>query len=87
MSEDEIKASLLAFIRDYFQASGDPEIDEETPLVDSGILDSLKTAMLHNYIRDGLHTPIPIPCIDAKNFKDVSSIISMIRELATPSGQ
>jgi hypothetical protein len=84
MSEDEVRASLLAFIRENFKAaSGDLDIGETTPLLDAGILNSLNTAILLNYIRDGLHTPIPPLYIEAKNFKDVRSITAMIRALAT----
>lgn len=84
MTDEQIKASLLAFMRESFQAGQD--INEETALVGSGILDSLKTAMLINYIRDSLHTPIPASCIDAGNFTDVATITSMIRELTTATG-
>ncbi|HET8658576.1 MAG TPA: phosphopantetheine-binding protein [Micromonosporaceae bacterium] len=88
MSEDEVTADLLAFIRTNLRKPGsDLEIDESTPLMETGILDSLKTAMLLNYIRDALHTPIPPLYLEAKNFQDVRTITSMIRELSTTSGR
>jgi acyl carrier protein len=84
MPEDEIAAQLVAFIRKNLQSDDRDElIDEATPLLESGILDSLKTAILLNYIRDELGTAVPPARIDSRNFRDVRSISAMVHELAS----
>lgn len=86
MSEDDVSAALTSFIRDNLAPDAPYDIDERTPLLELGILDSLKTAMLLNYIRDGLGTPVPPQLIDAVNFRDARSIATMIGGLtATPN--
>jgi acyl carrier protein len=86
MPEDEVTVKVLTFVRDNFQPDDLPPIDETTPLLDS-ILDSLKTAMLLNYLRDGLGTPVPPAQIDSRNFRDVRSISAMVRGLTTATGR
>jgi clorobiocin biosynthesis protein CloN5 len=86
VSDDPVTGQILAFVRENFQPDDLPPIDESTPLLD-GILDSLKTAMLLNYLRDGLNTPVPPAQIDARNFRDVGSISAMVRGIATATGR
>jgi acyl carrier protein len=86
MSEDEITEALLTFIRDnLLTESAQAPIDDTTPLLDHGILNSLKTAMLLNFARDTLGTFIPPEYLDLKNFRDVRSIAAMIHSLSDPA--
>jgi peptidyl carrier protein len=70
---------LLAFIRERFLA-GDPggELDERTPLLATGVLDSLNTAVLMSFIRDELGAEVPFGQINAQSFASVASIAAMI---------
>jgi clorobiocin biosynthesis protein CloN5 len=79
LSEDETAARLLTFMRDRF-LSGDPqgELDEHTPLLEWGILNSLNTAVLISYIRSEFGTSVALEKVNAATFKDIRSISSMV---------
>jgi acyl carrier protein len=86
MSEDELAIRLIAFIRaNFLEAGATEQIGETTPLLALGVLDSLRTAMLLNFIRDDLGTAVSPMLINAGNFKDVRSIAAMVAGLASGS--
>ncbi|MEW9551923.1 acyl carrier protein [Nonomuraea sp. NPDC050783] len=73
---------LIAFIQDNLVQDGDDiEIDETTPLLVSGLLDSLRTARLLNFLRRDLGVAIPAAKLDPGNFRDVAAIVAMVEEL------
>jgi clorobiocin biosynthesis protein CloN5 len=70
---------LVDFVRENLLPAGSTvELDEQTPLLEAGILDSLKTAILLNYIRDELGVFVSPVLIDAKNFANVASVAAMV---------
>jgi clorobiocin biosynthesis protein CloN5 len=70
---------LVVFVREnLLPADSTIELDEQTPLLEAGILDSLKTAILLNYIRDELGVFVSPALIDAKNFANVASVAAMV---------
>ena len=70
---------LVDFVRENLLPAGSTvELDEQTPLLETGILDSLKTAILLNYIRDELGVFVSPVLIDAKNFANVASVTAMV---------
>jgi clorobiocin biosynthesis protein CloN5 len=83
LPEDQVSARLLAFIRERF-LSGDPqgELEETTPLLEWGILNSLNTAMLIGYIRQEFGTFVALEKVDAATFRSVATITSMLCEPA-----
>lgn len=79
MSEEEISARLVAFIREQLlDGAADGDVDELTPLLSRGILDSMKTAVLLNFIRTELGTQIPPSELNDRNFVDVRAIAAMV---------
>lgn len=87
LSKAEISERLLGFIRDTI-LSGDPhsELDETTPLLEWGVLDSLNTARLIAFIRQDLGTEVPLAKITASTFKNVNSIASMLVGVTAGTG-
>jgi acyl carrier protein len=82
LSGDDVTTRLIAYITENLLPADLAEpIDETSPLLEMGILDSLKTAMLLNFIREGLGVKIPALKIEFQNFKDVRSIAAMVGEL------
>jgi acyl carrier protein len=79
MSEDQIAERIAQFIKVNFLA-GDPqgELQDNTPLLEWGVLNSLNTVRLVTFIRNGLGVKIPPLEINGSNFKDVSSIAKMV---------
>ncbi|MGW0808258.1 hypothetical protein [Nonomuraea sp. NPDC002799] len=78
----EITQRLVDFIQENLVPEGDDiKVDETTPLLVSGLLDSLRTARLLNFLRRDIGVPIPAAKLDPENFRDVVTIVTMVREL------
>ncbi|WP_440070763.1 hypothetical protein [Streptosporangium sp. OZ121] len=80
----ELTRRLVDFIQDNLVRDGDDiKVDETTPLLVSGLLDSLRTARLLNFLRKDVGVPVPAAKLDPENFRDVVTIVAMVRELET----
>ncbi|WP_405113267.1 phosphopantetheine-binding protein [Micromonospora sp. NBC_01405] len=90
MPEDNYQVAIVNFLREEFpDATDDGQITDTTPLMESGVLDSLRIAVLMTFIRDRLGLLVPLEKIDARNFADVRSIAAMLRDaepVPAPSG-
>jgi acyl carrier protein len=73
---------LVSFIKERFLPDEiADDFGPETPVLELGVLDSLKAARLLNFIRKELGTDVPTSMIDVDNFSDVRSIAAMIATL------
>ncbi|MEV7141468.1 acyl carrier protein [Streptomyces tauricus] len=83
MSDDVTSERISGYIRERF-LNGDKkgELEETTPLLEWGVLNSMNTALLLMFIRDELGVVIPPTKITAGNFQDVKSITAMVTDLA-----
>jgi flavin reductase (DIM6/NTAB) family NADH-FMN oxidoreductase RutF/acyl carrier protein len=82
MSDNEITSRLLTFIQKTFLGEGAPsELDEETPLLEWGVLTSMNTAVLLTFLRDEIGVRVPPDRINGKNFKSIRAIAEMVTEL------
>jgi peptidyl carrier protein len=78
-SEAEISARLIDFIRERFldgDAAG--ELDETSPLLEWGIINSLNTVILLSFISEEFGTPYSLENIDATTFKSVRNMTMML---------
>ncbi|HLL65107.1 MAG TPA: phosphopantetheine-binding protein [Micromonosporaceae bacterium] len=83
MTDDDVAGRITAFIRERF-LDGDArgELDERTPLLEWGLLNSLNTVVLLTFVRNELGVTVPPARINAHDLKDVRSIAGMVRSLA-----
>ncbi|SEH03138.1 Phosphopantetheine attachment site [Nonomuraea solani] len=82
LTQSLITRKLVDFIQDNLVLDGDDiTVEETTPLLVSGLLDSLRTARLLNFLRRDIGVPIPAAKLDPENFRDVVTIVAMVREL------
>ena len=81
MTQTEISARLLDFVRERL-LDDDPtrDLDERTPLLDWGVLNSMNTALLLGFIRDELGYDVPPVTVNARNFASVAAIASMLAD-------
>jgi peptidyl carrier protein len=85
MTRAEISARLLSFIRERFlDDDADSDLNEGTPLVDWGLLNSMNTAELLSFIHTEFARTIPPASVTKQNFKNVDSITAMVLALAGP---
>ncbi|MEV6694624.1 phosphopantetheine-binding protein [Micromonospora sp. NPDC051196] len=84
MTDDDVAGRITAFIKERF-LDGDPrgELDERTPLLEWGVLNSLNTVVLLTFVRDELGVTVPPARINAQDLKNVQSIAGMVRGLAS----
>ncbi|WP_285729456.1 acyl carrier protein [Nocardiopsis sp. ATB16-24] len=85
-STEETTALLVDFIRNHF-LDGDPEgrFDESSPLLDTGVLTSLNTAVLLNYIHKDLGATLALDQITRGTFQDVRSISAALTATDSPT--
>lgn len=81
MTVQTLTEKLVDFIQSILPEDQQITVDEETPLLELGILDSLKTAILLNYIHNELHSSVPPASLNSENFKDARSIAAVIEEI------
>ncbi|MGK5529734.1 ACP domain-containing protein [Streptomyces sp. URMC 129] len=79
LSEQAVKDKLVEFIRETF-LSGDPdrELDEDTPLLEYGVLDSMRIVVLLRFISREMSTDIPMTQISGANFLNIRRIATLI---------
>ncbi|MFH9004317.1 phosphopantetheine-binding protein [Streptomyces afghaniensis] len=82
-SADTYASALLTFIgEEFLQGADQTELDDTTPLMETGILDSLRVALLLSFIRDELGLYVSPAKLDTRHFQDVRTIAGMLAELA-----
>ncbi|GGS84799.1 phosphopantetheine-binding protein [Nonomuraea spiralis] len=78
----DITQRLVDFVQENLVLDGDDiKVDATTPLLVSGLLDSLRTARLLNFLRKDIGVTITAAKLDPENFRDVATIVTMVREL------
>jgi peptidyl carrier protein len=85
-SEAEISARLIAFIQERFldgDAAG--ELDETSPLLEWGVINSLNTVILLSFITEEFGTPYSLENIDATTFKSVRNMTMMLSDATKKS--
>ncbi|MBB5159932.1 acyl carrier protein [Saccharopolyspora phatthalungensis] len=83
MRVDEVEDRLCNFIRERLLTDGEPEeFTHITALFEDGVLDSLRLAMLINFIRTELAVEIPYQRVNRDEFHDVHAISTMVADLS-----
>ena len=78
----ELHDRILAFVRDELATTTEREgLTGTTPLLDAGILDSLRTARLIAWLRDDLGVRVPPLAMTGKNFRDIDRITDLVASL------
>lgn len=82
LDSSEVTGQIIAFMRQAF-LDGDPkgELNETTPLLEWGILNSMNTVLLINFVRDRLGVSVPPARINSRDFKDIRNITAMVLDL------
>jgi acyl carrier protein len=76
-----MKEKLIEFIRREFGVE-DVEIDEDTKLISSGLIDSFSLVSLQTFIAREFGKRIPAPRITAESFDTVRQMVAIIEKQA-----
>jgi 2-hydroxymuconate-semialdehyde hydrolase len=75
-----MKEELIAYIMKEFVEDPDQKIDETTPLISSGLIDSLSIISLVAFIDKKFGVKIPDEKGTVENFETITKIIQTINE-------
>jgi 2-hydroxymuconate-semialdehyde hydrolase len=75
-----MKEELIAYIKKEFVEDPDEEIDETTPLISSGLIDSLSIVSLVAFIDKKFGVKIPDEKGTVENFETITKIVETIKE-------
>jgi len=78
-----VKEELIEYIMKEFVEDPDEEIEENTPLISSGLIDSLSVVSLVAFIDKKFGVKIPDEKGTVDNFETVNKIIEVINEFKT----
>lgn len=74
-----MEEKLIEFIRDEFLDDPDMEINAETKLISSGMIDSFSLVSLQGFIEREFGKKIPAPKITAESFDTVEQMTAIIK--------
>ena len=80
MSED-LKKTIIDYIKhEYLEDEDEEEIDENTPLISSGIVDSFSMVSLKTFLEKKFEIKIPDEKATTDAFDSVNKIIILLKE-------
>ncbi|OXM58506.1 hypothetical protein CFP71_02910 [Amycolatopsis thailandensis] len=80
----ELQARILAFVHDELANEAERAlVTASAPLLEIGVLDSLRTTRLIAWLREEFGVRVPPLAMTGKNFRDVGSITTLVLDLRT----
>ena len=81
---DDIREAVLEYVIDeYIDEDDDIEVDADTPLISSGIVDSFSMVSLKAFLETRYDIIIPDDEATPEAFDSVNSIVKIVRELCS----
>ena len=71
---------LIDFIKSEFLTDEDADIDENTKLISSGIIDSFSLISLQSYIEKEYKKKIPNPKMTVENCDTIKQLVELINQ-------
>ncbi len=81
MKQSEVMASLKGYISREILDGKDIGLDDSTPLLEWGIINSMEIARLVSFIQDRFGVEVPSDKITIEYFKDLTAITNLVLEL------
>jgi acyl carrier protein len=78
----EVKDEILEFIKEeYLEDEDEVEINYQSPLISSGIVDSISMDSLKRHLEQKFNITIPNAKATAEAFDSVDNIVALLKEL------
>ena len=84
MTRDEKLAELRSFVASEFLDGRDAGLDEDTPLLEWGVIDSISVAKLVSFSRDRFGVEVPQSEIVPANVQSLGAFVALLERL--PAG-
>jgi acyl carrier protein/D-alanine--poly(phosphoribitol) ligase subunit 2 len=75
-----MEEKLISFIKDEFLEDPDTEINSDTKLISTGLIDSFSLVSLQQFIKTEFGKNIPPPVITERSFDTVNQMIEIINQ-------
>ena len=82
MNQSEVLDGVKSYISREVLDGKDIGLNESTPLLEWGIINSIEMARIVSFIQDQFRVKVPADKILPDNFKDLASITNLVVELA-----
>lgn len=80
MSED-LKKTIIDYVKkEYLEEDAEEDVDENTPLISSGIVDSFSMVSLKTFLEKRFNIKIPDEKATTEAFDSVNNIIALLKE-------
>jgi acyl carrier protein len=81
VTRDEMLTELRGFVVSELLDGRDTGLDEHTPLLAWGVLDSLSVNVLISFTRERLNIDVPQDEVTPENLKDLDAYVTMLERL------
>ena len=79
---DDMKKIIMKYIEDEYLEEDDPKINENTPLISGGIVDSFSMVSLKRFLEKKYSISIPDDKATPEAFDTVNKIIVLVKEFS-----
>lgn len=84
MSE-ELKKLIIDYVKkEYLEEDSEEEVDENTPLISSGIVDSFSMVSLKTFLEKKFDIKIPDEKATTETFDTIINIVNLLKEFNVP---
>ncbi|MCK4337332.1 MAG: hypothetical protein KAX11_05260 [Candidatus Aminicenantes bacterium] len=77
---DDMKATILEYVKEEYLEDEDEEIGYDTPLISGGIVDSFSMVSLKRFLETKYSISIPDEKASPEAFDTVNSIVELVNE-------
>ena len=78
---DDVKQIIIDYVKkEYLEEDSEEEVDENPPLISSGIVDSFSMVSLKTFIEKKFNIKIPDEKATTEAFDSVNNIINLLKE-------
>jgi acyl carrier protein len=78
---DDLKKLIIDYVKkEYLEEDSEEEVDENTPLISSGIVDSFSMVSLKTFLEKKFEIKIPDEKATTDAFDSVTNIIGLLKE-------
>jgi acyl carrier protein len=81
MTRDELTDEVRRFIGDELLGGEHNGLDESTPLLEWGVLDSLSVAQLLSFAEERYAVDVPEREVNPHNLKDIAAFVDLLERL------
>ncbi|MCK4771972.1 MAG: acyl carrier protein [Candidatus Latescibacteria bacterium] len=82
---EDLKQAILDYVRmEYLEEEDDREVDESTPLISGGIVDSFSMVSLKRFVEKKYDIQIPDADASPEAFDTVDSIVALVERFRGP---